>query len=127
MTSPDELRERVRVDRTRAVEELSRLVEIPSIAFPGYDDAPVRASAQLTAEILEAAGLDGVRLIELPDVGHPAVFGEVRGPAGADRATTSAGSSCTRPPCARGTARPRSPSRSSWRARRRPRPRTSRS
>jgi acetylornithine deacetylase/succinyl-diaminopimelate desuccinylase-like protein len=83
MTSPDELRERVHADRTRAVEELSRLVEIPSIAFPGYDDAPVRASAQLTAEILEAAGFGGVRLIELPDVGHPAVFGEIAGPAGA--------------------------------------------
>jgi acetylornithine deacetylase/succinyl-diaminopimelate desuccinylase-like protein len=83
MTSPDELRERVHADRARAVEELSRLVQIPSIAFPGYDDAPVRASAQLTAEILEAAGFGGVRLIELPDVGHPAVFGEIAGPAGA--------------------------------------------
>jgi acetylornithine deacetylase/succinyl-diaminopimelate desuccinylase-like protein len=58
-------------------------VEIPSIAFPGYDGAPVRASAEATAEILEAAGFGGVRLIELPDgVPHPAVFAELPGPAG---------------------------------------------
>lgn len=63
--------------------ELERLVRIPSIAFPDYDPAPVRASAQATAEILEAAGYQGVRLIELPDIDHPAVYGEVVGPPGA--------------------------------------------
>lgn len=77
------LRTAVAEDQPRAVEELSRLVRIPSIAFPGYDDAPVRASAEATAEILEAAGYLGVRLVELPDVGHPAVYGEMQGPAGA--------------------------------------------
>ncbi|MGZ8599850.1 MAG: M20/M25/M40 family metallo-hydrolase, partial [Actinomycetota bacterium] len=61
-----------------------RLVRIPSIAFPDYDGAPVRASAVATAEILEAAGFGGVRVIDLPDgVEHPAVFGEIAGPAGA--------------------------------------------
>jgi acetylornithine deacetylase/succinyl-diaminopimelate desuccinylase-like protein len=80
----DELRAVVAEDMPRAVEDLSRLVRVPSIAFPGYDDAPVRASAAATAEILEAAGFGGVRLIELPDgVGHPAVYGEVAGPPGA--------------------------------------------
>ena len=80
----DELRAAAAAGMPRAVEDLSRLVRVPSIAFPGYDDAPVRASAAATAQILEAAGFGGVRLIELPDdVGHPAVFGEVAGPAGA--------------------------------------------
>ena len=80
----DELRAAVAEGMPRAVEDLSRLVRVPSIAFPGYDDAPVRASAATTAEILEAAGFGDVRLIELPDgVGHPAVFGEVSGPSGA--------------------------------------------
>jgi len=60
--------------------DLERLVRIPSIAFPGYDPEPVHRSAEATAEILEAAGLRGVRLIELPDVDHPAVFGEVLAP-----------------------------------------------
>jgi acetylornithine deacetylase/succinyl-diaminopimelate desuccinylase-like protein len=81
--TPDDLRERVHADLSRSTDELARLVRIPSIAFPDYDDAPVRASAETTAEVLEAAGFGDVRLIELPDVGHPAVFGQVRGPEGA--------------------------------------------
>lgn len=79
----DDLRTAVRDAQPRAIEELANLVRIPSIAFPGYDEGPVRASAEATAEILASAGFGGVRLIELPDVGHPAVFGEVAGPAGA--------------------------------------------
>lgn len=63
--------------------DLERLVRIPSIAFPGYDPEPVHRSAEATADILETAGLRGVRLIELPDVDHPAVFGEVPAPPGA--------------------------------------------
>ncbi len=50
----------------------------------GYDPATVRASAIATADVLRAAGLDDVRLIELGGgVGHPAVYGEIRGPVGA--------------------------------------------
>jgi acetylornithine deacetylase/succinyl-diaminopimelate desuccinylase-like protein len=79
----DQLRDAIARDRPRVVEELKTLVRIPSIAFPGYDDKPVHASAEATADILEGAGFGGVRLIELPDVDHPAVFGEVAGPAGA--------------------------------------------
>ncbi|MGH2591867.1 MAG: M20/M25/M40 family metallo-hydrolase [Actinomycetota bacterium] len=80
----DEIRSAISEEMPRIVEDLSRLVAIPSIAFPDYDTATVRASADATAEILEASGFAGVRLIELPDgVEHPAVFGETRGPEGA--------------------------------------------
>jgi acetylornithine deacetylase/succinyl-diaminopimelate desuccinylase-like protein len=79
----DDLRAAIARDQPRVVEELKTLIRIPSIAFPGYDDKPVRASAEATADILEGAGFGGVRLIELPGVDHPAVFGEVAGPAGA--------------------------------------------
>lgn len=79
----DDLREAIAHDQPRVIEELKTLVRIPSIAFPGYDDKPVHASAEATADILEGAGFAGVRLIELPDVDHPAVYGEVAGPAGA--------------------------------------------
>ncbi len=80
----EELHAAVAEQMPRAVADLERLVRIPSIAFPGYDPAPVRRSAEATAEILEAAGFGGVRLIELPDgVDHPAVYGEVCGPEGA--------------------------------------------
>jgi acetylornithine deacetylase/succinyl-diaminopimelate desuccinylase-like protein len=79
----DELRGSIREGMPRSLTELERLVSIPSIAFPGYDPAPVRASAEATAEILGAAGYGGVRLIELPDIDHPAVFAEVSGPSDA--------------------------------------------
>src|SRR5438093_6804748 len=78
----DELRDAIHEGMPGSLSELERLVRIPSIAFPGYDTAPVRASAEATAEILEAAGFAGVHLIELPNEDHPAVFGEVTGPEG---------------------------------------------
>ncbi len=84
MPSVDDLRTSVAEAMPQATADLERLVRIPSIAFPEYDPAPVRASAEATAEILRAAGYGGVRLIELPDgVDHPAVYGEVAGPPGA--------------------------------------------
>lgn len=84
MPSTDDLRSAVAEGMPQATADLERLVRIPSIAFPDYDPAPVHASAEATAEILQAAGYDGVRLIELPDgVDHPAVYGEVAGPPGA--------------------------------------------
>jgi len=80
----EELRAAVAEGMPRTIEDLSRLVEIPSIAFPGYDPAPVRAAADATAGTLEAAGFQRVRLIELPDgVDHPAVYGQIPGPTGA--------------------------------------------
>jgi acetylornithine deacetylase/succinyl-diaminopimelate desuccinylase-like protein len=75
----DELRTRIHDDVQAMVDELSRLVAIPSIGYPGYDPANVRASAELTAEILRGAGVREVRLLELQG-GHPAVFGELAGP-----------------------------------------------
>ncbi|MFM7719127.1 MAG: dipeptidase [Actinomycetota bacterium] len=79
---PDDLRDAIASDMPRIQAELERLVRIPSIAFPGYDTAPVRAAAEATADILASSGYAGVRLIELPGADHPAVFGEVAGPAG---------------------------------------------
>jgi len=61
---------------------LERLVSIPSVSAPDFDPAPVRASAEAAAALLEGAGLGGVRLLEVEGA-HPAVFGEVAGPAGA--------------------------------------------
>jgi acetylornithine deacetylase/succinyl-diaminopimelate desuccinylase-like protein len=61
---------------------LERLVAVPSISAPDFDPASVRASAELAASLLEEAGASGVALLEV-DGAHPAVFGEVRGPAGA--------------------------------------------
>jgi cysteinylglycine-S-conjugate dipeptidase len=76
------LRERIASDMPRTIAELERLVRIPSMGYPDYDPAALRASAEATRDILEAAGVDNARLLEL-DGGHPAVFGEVPGPDGA--------------------------------------------
>ena len=56
--------------------DLESLVRIPSVGFPGFDPVHMRESAEATAVILEKAGYQNVRVIEVPD-GHPAVYGEV--------------------------------------------------
>jgi acetylornithine deacetylase/succinyl-diaminopimelate desuccinylase-like protein len=61
--------------------DLERLVRIPSVSAEGFDPAEVRRSAETTAEILEAAGLEEVRLLEVEGT-HPAVFGTRAAPAG---------------------------------------------
>jgi len=78
----DQLRERIAAEMPRTVTDLERLVRIPSMGYPGYDPANVRASAETTRDILAEAGVEGARLLEL-DGGHPAVFGELPGPGGA--------------------------------------------
>ena len=80
------LRGRIDADLPQIITDLERLVRIPSIGYPGYDPANVRASAEATAGILRAAGVPEVRLIELTSgehPGHPAVYGEIPGPEGA--------------------------------------------
>ncbi len=77
-----ELRARVAVAMPGAIADLERLVRIPSMGYPGYDPANVRASAEATRDILAAAGVADARLLEL-NGGHPAVFGQIQGPEGA--------------------------------------------
>ena len=76
------LRERIASDMPRVVEDLSRLVRIPSMGYPGYDPADVRASAEATRDILSGSGFANAKLLEL-EGGHPAVFGGIAGPEGA--------------------------------------------
>ena len=76
------LRERIAADMPRTIAELERLVRIPSMGYPDYDPADVRASAEATRDILAEAGVADARLLEL-DGGHPAVFGQIEGPEGA--------------------------------------------
>jgi len=71
------LRSRIHDDMPRVIEELSSMVEIPSVGYPGYDPANVRASAERTRDIFRASGADA-ELLEI-DGGHPAVFGRAGG------------------------------------------------
>jgi acetylornithine deacetylase/succinyl-diaminopimelate desuccinylase-like protein len=81
----DALRRAVADGMSQTIDDLERLVRIPSIGASGHDPAHVRASAEATAEILRSAGVGDARLLELQG-GHPAVVGEILGPEGAPTA-----------------------------------------
>jgi acetylornithine deacetylase/succinyl-diaminopimelate desuccinylase-like protein len=53
--------------------ELETLVRLPSIAFPGFPAEPVRETAEAVADLLRAAGLLEVRLLDIEGA-PPAVF-----------------------------------------------------
>lgn len=76
------LRQRVAALMPDMQTALERLVRIPSIAFEGFPDEPVRQAAEAVAGLLEDAGLDNVRLLDIPD-GPQAVYGERPAPPGA--------------------------------------------
>ncbi|MBI3648142.1 MAG: dipeptidase [Actinobacteria bacterium] len=76
-----DLRDRIASQMPQTVADLERLVRIPSMGYPGYEPANVRASAEATRDILAAAGAQNARLLEL-NGGHPAVFGQIDGPPG---------------------------------------------
>lgn len=61
--------------RGRTLEDLVRLSRIPSISARPVPDPDVRASAALTADLMRAAGLTGVEVLEVPGA-HPYVVGE---------------------------------------------------
>lgn len=76
-----ELRPKVRAALPDVRAALERLARIPSMSAAGYDPAPLRETAALTAELFGAAGLDA-HVAERPGA-HPAVVGRVAGPPGA--------------------------------------------
>lgn len=78
----DDLRNRVSELFPQLQTTLADLVRIPSVSAPSYPPEPVRRSAEHIAELLGAAGCHDVQLLEHPGA-HPAVFGQIPGPAGA--------------------------------------------
>ncbi|WP_290125425.1 dipeptidase [Janibacter melonis] len=87
MTSPDVLsqdqiqtiRDRVRDLMTGVRADLEALTRIPSVSLDSFDQAQVQRSAEATAELLRAEGLD-VEIVS--EGGRPAVIGHVAGPEG---------------------------------------------
>ncbi len=65
----------------RAQADLDALVRIPSVAFAGFPDAPNRAAAALTAELLGEV-LPDVEIVEVPGA-PPTVLARSPAPAGA--------------------------------------------
>jgi acetylornithine deacetylase/succinyl-diaminopimelate desuccinylase-like protein len=67
--------------------DYERLLRIPSVSAPSYDPTGVRASAELTMELLEDAGVGEVRTLHVAGCDHPAVYGEIPAPDGAPTVT----------------------------------------
>jgi acetylornithine deacetylase/succinyl-diaminopimelate desuccinylase-like protein len=63
------------------LERLETLVRIPSVAFPGFDPRPVHEMGAAVVELFEAAGAEGVALVDVPG-GYPCVFADLPGPEG---------------------------------------------
>ena len=74
------LREKVEQLMPQLRADLERLTRIPSVSLESFDQAHVEESAQLTAELLRAEGLE-VEIIR--EGGRPAVIGHIDGPEGA--------------------------------------------
>ncbi|HSC73164.1 MAG TPA: M20/M25/M40 family metallo-hydrolase, partial [Gaiellaceae bacterium] len=62
---PEAVRDAALAGIPTALADLGALVRIPSVAFPGFDSAPVRRSAEAVAALAEATGLfDSVRIAD---------------------------------------------------------------
>ncbi|WP_327655122.1 M20/M25/M40 family metallo-hydrolase [Streptomyces sp. NBC_00483] len=59
--------------------DLERLAAIPSVAFPGYPEEPVREAHDLLVGLLRDAGVEHVETLDLPDTA-PVIFGEIPPP-----------------------------------------------
>ncbi|MBI2712046.1 MAG: M20/M25/M40 family metallo-hydrolase [Bdellovibrio sp.] len=57
------------------LEDLKKLVRIPSVSFPGFPEEEVTKSAHAVADLLRKRGLENVRILSL-DGAHPYVVGE---------------------------------------------------
>src|SRR3954452_22284072 len=57
------------------LDELKKLVRIPSVSFEGFDKAEVRRSAEATCDLMRRKGLQNVQTLEMPGA-HPYAYGE---------------------------------------------------
>jgi acetylornithine deacetylase/succinyl-diaminopimelate desuccinylase-like protein len=62
--------------------DLERLVRVPGVAFPGFDEEQVERSAELVAELCREAGVPDVQILRV-ERGKPAVVGRIPAPPGA--------------------------------------------
>src|SRR5688572_27818278 len=77
----DKIVDYINVNRDRYVDQLKEYLAIPSISALPAHAADVRRCAEWTAAELGRIGLQNARLMETP--GHPVVYGEWLGAAGA--------------------------------------------
>jgi len=68
--------EQYRKSKKKHLDDLIRLVKIPSVSFPGYDSKEVVRSAEAVASLLKSTGLDNVQLLYAKDNPRPYVYGD---------------------------------------------------
>ena len=71
----DDLRTKTKSLMPGLLADLERLVRLPSVAFPGFPDEPVRQTAAAVAQLLRDAGLPDVRMMDVARAPQ-AVFGQ---------------------------------------------------
>jgi acetylornithine deacetylase/succinyl-diaminopimelate desuccinylase-like protein len=74
--------ERVATLMPGLIADLSALVAIPSVAFPGFPPEPVHRMSNAVVDLLQRSGATNARLLEIPG-GYPAVWAELPAPTGA--------------------------------------------
>lgn len=74
-TSPDAALAHYEKNAAIYLDELKRLVRIPSISFSGFPEVEVSRSADATAEMLRRRGFENAEVLHVPGA-HPYVFGE---------------------------------------------------
>ena len=76
MANTDQALQHFAAHRDGYLDDLKKLVRIPSVSFAGFDSGKVRASAEATAALLRERGFSNVQLLEIEGA-HPYVYGEI--------------------------------------------------
>ncbi|MGO4360062.1 M20/M25/M40 family metallo-hydrolase [Terrabacter sp. RAF57] len=76
-----EIADKARALMPGVIEDLEKLVAIPSIAFPGYPSEPMEQMGATTLQMFRDVGFTNAELMEVPS-GYPPIYAEIEGPAG---------------------------------------------
>ncbi|KRF41211.1 M20/M25/M40 family metallo-hydrolase [Terrabacter sp. Soil810] len=76
-----EIADKARALMPGVVEDLEKLVAIPSIAFPGYPSEPMERMGATTLQMFRDVGFTNAQLMEVPS-GYPPIYAEIEGPEG---------------------------------------------
>ncbi|WP_256795645.1 M20/M25/M40 family metallo-hydrolase [Terrabacter sp. Ter38] len=77
----DEIADKARALMPGVIEDLEKLVAIPSIAFPGYPSEPMEQMGATTLQMFRDVGFTNAELMEVPS-GYPPIYAEIEGPEG---------------------------------------------
>jgi len=76
-----EIAEKARALMPGVIEDLEKLVAIPSIAFPGYPSEPMEQMGSTTLQMFRDVGFTNAQLMQVPS-GYPPIYAEIEGPEG---------------------------------------------